>query len=191
MTGTVHGHRTAGCLAQVRRRESGVKISVAPKMLARASLSGTTEQLITCKDESPAPVELARSLSAPPTKHVTSKGQARMASWTLIEILILSLLTRALLKICSVDRTIHLLDLVPRRSRAAMPPEPSAERWFRLAGACLGRSIARSQFLRLRGHPHVVVIGVQGGIDRFAAHAWLDPYDSPQLDFVELRRFHR
>jgi hypothetical protein len=106
------------------------------------------------------------------------------------EVLIWSGLARVLVGMQPIERAVYWLDLLPRRrpgSRAvALPPE----RPFRLAGACLGRSLARSQYLRMRGQPSALIIGVRGGLSAFAAHAWLegDPVDP---DFVEIRRIHR
>jgi transglutaminase-like putative cysteine protease len=65
------------------------------------------------------------------------------------------------------------------------------DRQVRLAGACLGRSLARSHYLRLRGVPHRVVIGVTGGAREFRAHAWIAPYEAAPDGFVELRSIDR
>lgn len=57
-----------------------------------------------------------------------------------------------------------------------MPPES----FFRGAGACLARSLARSQYLRRRGVESVIVIGATGtSTESFAldAHAWLETID--------------
>jgi hypothetical protein len=108
----------------------------------------------------------------------------------LIEAQFWSGLVRLLLATLTLERTLCILDALPRRQAAGQvtaPPEAA----FRIAGACLGRSLARSQYLRARGHPSVVVIGGLGTIDRFRAHAWLEGDASGQPDFVELRRIER
>ena len=108
-----------------------------------------------------------------------------------VEILFWSLLVRVLVHRLSLERSLRLLDRLPHRAHStagfAMPPE----RVFRGAGACLGRSLARSQFLRVRGHPHAIVIGVQGGTTALHAHAWVAPWDPVESSFVELRRIAR
>lgn len=106
------------------------------------------------------------------------------------EILVWSALVRLLLLTRSIDQAVRWLDLLPRRRSGASHGVPPPEGPFRLAGACLGRSLARSQYLRIRGQPSIVVIGVRGGLATFAAHAWLDG-DPVDPDFVELRRIHR
>lgn len=112
---------------------------------------------------------------------------------TLAEVLLWSALARLLLKRVRTERVFHLLDRLPRRMAPSGPPSLPPESTFRLAGACLGRSVARSQYLRTRGQPHSVVLGVRGGLANFAAHAWLDPFDIDELpsDFVELWRVER
>jgi len=108
-----------------------------------------------------------------------------------VEILFWSLLARVLVRRLSLERSLRLLDRLPHRARStagfAVPPE----RTFRGAGACLGRSLARSQFLRVRGHSHAVVIGVRGGTTALHAHAWVEPCDPVEPSFVELRRIAR
>src|SRR5215218_181347 len=109
----------------------------------------------------------------------------------LIEAQLWSTLVRLLLATLALERTLRVLDALPRhstpRAKVAAPPEAA----FRLAGACLGRSLARSQYLRTRGHPSILVIGGLGTIGEFRAHAWLDGDDPGQPDFVELRRIQR
>lgn len=106
-----------------------------------------------------------------------------------LEILAWSGLVRLLLATQPIDRTIAILDALPHRSGGHARPLPP-ERPFRFAGMCLGRSIARSQHLRVRGCPSTLVIGVRGGISSFAAHAWLDG-DAVEPDYIELRRVRR
>ena len=102
-----------------------------------------------------------------------------------------SILTRVLLATLSLERTLQTLDALPHRRRTTSGINPPDEGPFWLAGACLGKAIARSQYLRVRGHANAVVIGVQGGTGTFAAHAWLEPYDNPSNQFHEIRRFVR
>ena len=109
------------------------------------------------------------------------------------ELLGWSLLSRLLVSRVSLARTLELLDRLPRLPVPA-EGEPRAvpvDRHVRLAGACLGRSLARSQYLRRRGIAHTVVIGATGGIEAFRAHAWVDPFESAPEGFVELRRIER
>lgn len=57
----------------------------------------------------------------------------------------------------------------------------------RLAGAtCLERSLLRQAWLRGRGTPRDVVIGVRSA-DTFEAHAWLDG-DPDAVDYLEIHR---
>ncbi len=85
---------------------------------------------------------------------------------------------RLMISRLSFDRTIRLLDRLPRREKAADTVELPAESVFRGAGACLARSLARGQYLRTRGVSSTLLIGARGhtGVD-FDAHAWLAPYD--------------
>lgn len=101
-----------------------------------------------------------------------------------------SLLTRLLLRTLSLRRTLALLDRLPRsrpRPLVQIPPEST----FGRAGACLGRQVARSQYLRRRGASSCVVIGVQPpDADGLDAHAWLDRLDERPLHQV-LHRIER
>jgi hypothetical protein len=121
----------------------------------------------------------------PPIRH-------RLASWRLrSEGMLWSIVVRTLLTVSSTQRAIRILDALPRlkpRSNptAALPPEAP----FRRAGACLGRSLARSQYLRIRGRPHIFIIGVAGGVNQFEAHAWLAG-DAFPADFQPLWEVHR
>jgi hypothetical protein len=108
-----------------------------------------------------------------------------------IEILAWSLLVRVLLKTIALERSLLILNVLPRRRASSRPVDPPPEPQFALAGACLGKSLARSQFLRTRGQPHVVVVGVRGGTGSFAAHAWLEGYDSEATDYVAIRKIIR
>lgn len=109
----------------------------------------------------------------------------------LIEIGMWSVLVRLLLATVTTERALSVLDALPRRSPRCTSVEVPAQRWFKLAGACLGQSLARSQYLRTRGYPTDLVIGVRGGVTDFAAHAWLLNYDSADDTFVEIRRIRR
>lgn len=109
------------------------------------------------------------------------------------EILAWSLLARLLVRTCSLRRAVALLDAVPRppgTSRRDLGPI-APEAAFGRAGACLGRSLARSQFLRMRRRPHAIVIGTRGGAATLRAHAWIEPCDQPAPTFVEIRRIRR
>jgi len=108
-----------------------------------------------------------------------------------VEAFVWSAAVRLLLGVFPAERVLCLLDAVPRLRRPAATVEPLSERQVALAGACLGRALARSQYLRSRRQPHAVVIGVRGSVSAFAAHAWLEPYDAPGDDFIELRRIAR
>ncbi|MGI8644322.1 MAG: lasso peptide biosynthesis B2 protein [Thermomicrobiales bacterium] len=130
--------------------------------------------------------------SGTPIRQTSAAGTTGEASATLrIEALGWSALVRVLLATLALERTLRVLNAIPRRKRrsatASMPPEAA----FRLAGACLGRSLARGQYLRVRGYPSVLVIGGLGSVDAFHAHAWLDGDDPGDADFIELRRIAR
>lgn len=88
---------------------------------------------------------------------------------------------RLMISKLSFDRTIQLLDRLPRRTVAPDVVELPEEGVFRGAGACLARSLARGQFLRRRGASSTVLIGALGhtGVE-FDAHAWLAPFDESQ-----------
>jgi hypothetical protein len=43
---------------------------------------------------------------------------------------------------------------------------------------CLERSLLLQRWLSAHGAPHEVLIGVAGGTNQIAAHAWIDGYDS-------------
>lgn len=108
------------------------------------------------------------------------------------EMLIWSLTVRILVARMPLSRTLQLLDAVPHRGSHPIDPVGFAsDRQVRFAGACLGRSLARSQYLRLRGVPHSVVIGAAGGSEGFRAHAWVAPYESAPEGFVILRSIER
>lgn len=107
-----------------------------------------------------------------------------------LEALAWALVVRGLLAILPTERVIQLLDAIPRKQRPEQSVLPPPEDHVRLAGRCLGRSLARSQYLRIRGESHIVVIGIPRDVGSFHAHAWLDAYDDP-ADFLELRRIAR
>lgn len=108
-----------------------------------------------------------------------------------VEAFVWSALVRLLLGVLPAERVLRVFDAFPRRRCPAEAVEPLSERQVALAGACLGRALARSQYLRTRRQPHAVVFGVRGSVAAFAAHAWLEPYDAPGDDFIELRRIAR
>ena len=98
-----------------------------------------------------------------------------------VEALAWSLVTRLLLRFLSLRCTVAVLDRMSAgrpQAHIAIPPEQT----FSRAGRCLGRQIARSQYLRRRGGRSTIVIGVRGdGLTemgrRLDAHAWLDRLD--------------
>ena len=108
------------------------------------------------------------------------------------ELMAWSLFMRICVKTMSLKRTMRMLDRLPM---FAIGPAPDmvfpSDSQVRLAGACLGRSLTRSQYLRSRHVAHVVVIGVAGSVDAFRAHAWVAPFEEAPGDFVELQRFER
>jgi len=87
-----------------------------------------------------------------------------------------------MIKRLSFDRSMRILDALPKaeskpRSVVQLPEEAA----FRGAGACLARSMARSQFLRRRGVGSTILIGALGSTEvSFDAHAWLAPFDESQ-----------
>lgn len=108
------------------------------------------------------------------------------------ELLGWSVLARLLVARCSLETAVQILDGLPLRPARAVHAVPlPSDRTVRLAGACLGRSLARSQYLRRRGVSHALVIGATGGIEAFQAHAWVAPYEAAPDGFVELRRIER
>lgn len=109
-----------------------------------------------------------------------------------IELLGWSVVSRLLVARLSLAQSLRILDMAPRHMlRGTRPATFPSDRAVRLAGACLGRSLARSQYLRLRGVSHTVVIGATGGIEDFRAHAWVAPFEAAPDGFVELRRIER
>jgi hypothetical protein len=118
-------------------------------------------------------------------------GALRDATSTL-ELLGWSALARMLVACTTVPRALGALDRVPRWRRggdeAAHFP---SEAQVRLAGACLARSLARSQYLRQRRTPHALVIGTTRVSEGFRAHAWIAPYETAPEGFAELWRIDR
>lgn len=91
-----------------------------------------------------------------------------------------SLICRALVKAGRLERAVRWLDLIPAArftnptvGAVALPPE----RYFASAGACLARTLARSQYLRRRGTSSDIAIGVRPSPTGPIAHAWLEPFD--------------
>jgi hypothetical protein len=99
-----------------------------------------------------------------------------------LEAIGLSVACRLMIKRLSFDRSMRILDALPKAepntTSVVQLPEEAA---FRGAGACLARSMARSQFLRRRGVSSSILIGALGrdGVS-FDAHAWLAPFDESQ-----------
>ena len=108
-----------------------------------------------------------------------------------VEIRVWALASRILLALAGLEKTLTVFDLIPSRRRRLRPILPPVDGEVRIAGACLGRSVARSQYLRVRRQSHALVIGIQDSATVFGAHAWLEPYDPAPEGFVELRRLHR
>lgn len=101
-----------------------------------------------------------------------------------------SLVVRYLLRATSLRVTLAVLDRVPARRPVPVVAIP-VERTFARAGACLGRQIARSQYLRRRGVRSTLVIGVRPpGAATIDAHAWLDRLDE-QPPYAVLHRIER
>jgi hypothetical protein len=109
-----------------------------------------------------------------------------------IEMALTSVFVRVLLSWLPLDRTLCLLDRIPpRRNRGDLPFRFPEDRQLRLAGACLGRSLVRSQYLRNRGVSHQIVIGTAGNIGSFQAHAWVAPFENAPDGFITLRSIPR
>lgn len=98
--------------------------------------------------------------------------------------------SRVSLRAIRFERTVTLFDRLALRPAASLPSMPPA-RCFSIAGACLGQSLARSQFLRRRGARHSLVLGVLKEGQRFEAHAWISPLETPPAGFAEIRRIDR
>lgn len=109
-----------------------------------------------------------------------------------VEIVAWSLGTRVLVGAVGTVRTLGLLDRVRlQRSTGERLAQTDHDALFRLAGRCLGQSIARSQYLRVRGRPHWLILGVDTSTGDFQAHAWLEPLDPAPAEFEVLHRFSR
>jgi hypothetical protein len=119
-----------------------------------------------------------------------SRGLYALLEWG--ELLAWSAIVRVLLARWPLARSLSLLDGLPHRGKIATHDVrfPS-DRQVRIAGACLGRSLARSQYLRQRGVSHSVMIGATGGSAGFRAHAWVAPYEEAPQGFVVLRTIER
>ncbi len=102
-----------------------------------------------------------------------------------------SVVVRCLLKATSLRTTLAVLDRIPVRRASGVVAIPT-ERTFARAGACLGRQIARSQYLRRRGARSTLVIGVRPPEEtaEIDAHAWLDRLDEPP-PYAVLHRIER
>ncbi len=108
-----------------------------------------------------------------------------------LEVLFWSALVRILLALLPTEQVVSALNTLPRGGGSSSSSTIPSDDEVALAGACLGRALARSQYLRRRGQPHTVVIGVSGTVSIFAAHAWLDPYDPMPEGYAEIRRIPR
>lgn len=95
-----------------------------------------------------------------------------------IEPILLSVLCRILVWAGSLDRALRLLDRLPTTRAPQQPVTTPPETSFRGAGACLARTLARSEYLRRRGAHSVVAIGARTHNRAFDAHAWLEPLDN-------------
>lgn len=113
-----------------------------------------------------------------------------------IEPVVLALVARTAVRFLPWRRTLAIFDVLPVRQAAAPVTSIPHEGDFRGAGACLARSLARSQYLRRRGAESELVIGAateQGGPDapvKLDAHAWLEPIDDSPKHAV-LHRIRR
>lgn len=118
-------------------------------------------------------------------------AMARTAT-TLLELIGWSIVARILVMRTTVPRALDALDRVPRwRQRTNEPVAFPSEAQVRLAGACLARSLARSQYLRQRRASHALVIGTTRAREGFRAHAWITPFETAPEGFVELWRIDR
>lgn len=122
---------------------------------------------------------------------VRTCGASRRAS-DRIEVIVWSLVARAGIATMGIQRTLLLLDRSRlRRTGGEDLASTRRDALFRLAGRCLGESVARSQYLRVRGQPHEVVLGVSGPVSGLRAHAWLEPLDAGPRGFEAVHRFSR
>jgi hypothetical protein len=118
-------------------------------------------------------------------------GALRDATSTL-ELIGWSAVARMLVARTTVPRALGALDRVPRwRHGGGEPVRFPSNGQVRLAGACLARSLARSQYLRQRHAPHALVIGSTRASEGFRAHAWIAPYEAAPEGFAELWRIER
>ena len=137
----------------------------------------------------PEPLERSRCATECARQVSESSRSARLL--LSFEILAWSICVRMLLRTLSFDRVLRLLNRLPSRAAPGRRVELPQARMFSLAGACLGKSLARSQYLRRRGQPHTIAIGVRGGTGSFAAHAWIEGFEAEVDDFVVIRRVAR
>lgn len=94
-----------------------------------------------------------------------------------LEAVMWGLVCRVAVRFLRLDRTVAILDRLPHAGTADEIVRIPTSRRFRGSGACLSRSLARSQYLRVRGVPSTIAIGAKGSIADFDAHAWLEPMD--------------
>ncbi len=109
-----------------------------------------------------------------------------------IEVVAWSLAARVGIGTVGVKATLRLFDLIPLQRRGGERLAfTERDALFRLAGRCLGESIARSAYLRLRGSRHELVLGVRRSANGVQGHAWLEPFDTAPPEFEVIHRFGR
>nr|MDQ6948093.1 lasso peptide biosynthesis B2 protein [Actinomycetota bacterium] len=109
-----------------------------------------------------------------------------------VEVVAWSLASRILVTFTGPNHALRLLDRVRlRRTGGEHLAATDRDALFRLAGRCLGEAVARSEYLRVRGRPHELVLGVAGTAGDFRAHAWLEPLDPVPAGFHALHRYSR
>jgi hypothetical protein len=106
------------------------------------------------------------------------------------ELVVWSGLARVLLPIVGLKKTLIAFDAIPRVPAMAMQGSPVPPRG-RLIGTCLPRSVARSQYLRMRRREHEIVLGVGRDDHSVSAHAWLEPFDPDSSGFEVIYRVRR
>jgi hypothetical protein len=109
-----------------------------------------------------------------------------------VEVAVWSLIARAGIRVGGPTATLRVLDRIPlRRHGGEELAATDRDALFRLAGRCLGESTARSQYLRVRGRRHRLVLGVASSPLGLRSHAWLEPMDAPPPGFEVIHSFDR